>query len=75
MTDLDRALVLTAALRDLLAMHDKITGEKSDGAGWTAADVTRMAEIREIVILYDPARACYPIPGDKKPAGGPILRE
>lgn len=37
------------AVRDLLAYYDKVSGTKSDGDGWTAADVKRIAEIRALV--------------------------
>jgi hypothetical protein len=45
---LDAILTLRGALADLLAFYDRVTVGRDHG-GWTASDVQRLAEIRELV--------------------------
>jgi hypothetical protein len=44
-----QALDATKALRDALHFYDRVAGNVRADRGWTAADVKRLAEIREIV--------------------------
>jgi len=40
--------VYEAALRDLMAFYDRVTGASPGGNGWTAADVLRLEQIRMV---------------------------